>query len=173
MQYDVSRNLLDWLTYPKSITEKLLLLDPKAIIHVVNHHLESADDWDKFCLRFDDDIILHREILSKSDSVLYWYARTCVPSTTYYNHKDFFDSLTDTPLRKLLFNNPRVNRNYFNFYSINAHCIEYKWIAAYLSPNVSNIWCRMSLYTIQHDKFYLFEALLPELYTLIEKKPTI
>lgn len=158
------RELLPWLTYTKMLTNKLEQESGDARLHVLKQKWSIPNWWDKYVLRIDGDVVLHREILMYSRETSCWYARTIIPKNCYFADEQLFDRLATETLGDLIFGNPDITRKCLVHYPLSPELIEYYWINDEWNENGEELWARKSAFTLkkQHT-FYLIEILLPGL----------
>lgn len=168
--------LLPWLTYTKSLTQKLYDLTGNTKLEIINQQWQLPDAWEQTVLKIPmneatghQELVFHREILMKSLDVPCWYARTIIPTQTYENNKTLFKRLEQESLGQLIFNGPEIQRVSLKHYPILADNTEYRWLDKSLHQQQSSLWMRLSEFIVnQQNTFFLAEIILPGLLRYIK-----
>lgn len=157
-------NLISWLTYQEMLTTKLYNCSQNTSLKVLKHDFFKSNWWDRYVLGISSHSILHREVVVSAWNIPCWYARTIIPKETYYNHSKLFITLENKSLGEIIFSTKNgVKRSYLKYYAIDTSSIEYNWLDVDLTKSNSQLWARLSKFTINSDFFYLFEVFLPGL----------
>ena len=157
-------NIIPWLAYTHSLTEKLNALTGDTRLDVLHQSWDKPDSWDKKILSLDCDQVMHREIAMWSFDSVCWYARTILPISTYQSNRALFDRLKSESLGELIFKSQQIERISLNYYAISPESIEYTWLNTSLHEDAPVLWVRLSEFQVNHDtSFYLVEILLPGL----------
>ena len=156
--------LLPWLTYEKSLTERLQSIAGEARMDILQEEWVASNWWDKYVLGIDNEPAFHRDILMWVKQDPCWYARTIIPQSTYQANQTLFNRLKNESLGAIIFNHTEIKRTSMKHYSINAQGIEYHWLKPFLSLSADELWVRLSIFTIKEKhSFCLTELLLPAL----------
>lgn len=157
-------NILPWLAYTHSLTEKLNALTGNTRLDVLHQSWDKPNAWDLHVLSLDCDQVMHREIAMRSFDSVCWYARTILPLSTYQSNKVLFDRLQNESLGELIFKSQQIERLSLTHYAISPESIEYTWLNKNLHEDAPILWVRLSEFQVNHDSsFYLLEILLPGL----------
>lgn len=159
--------LLPWLTYTGIMTEKLSAITGESDLKVLRQQRIACSSWEHEMLIINEPEVISRDICISSKEIIYWYARTIIPLSTYNNHSDFFCRLTNESLGKIVFDDDRVYRQSLTFYPINNMNNEFHWFKFSNDLQQQTLWVRRSHF-IMDDKtsFHLLEILLPALLRL-------
>ena len=159
-----SPQLLAWLIYEQSLTQKLKAASGDARLEVLEQRWELSDAWDQNTLNMDLSTVLHREILMWGLDTPCWYARTIIPDTTWQANRVLFDRLKKESLGQLIFNGTEIKRVSLMHYPITPSSIEYHWLNEAWHQAAPVLWVRLAEFVVNdHDSFFLVEILLPGL----------
>lgn len=159
----VPKALESWLYYEQPLTDKLKMLSGDAELKLLSQDWVFSQFWDKDALDLEENIF-QREIFMKSQGEVYWYARTIIPLSCYTIAPDFFKRLERESIRKLIFNEPKVQLVKRLVYSINDDSIEFQWMKRYLPTIQGTFGVRLAEFKFQEmGSFYLVEILFPKL----------
>ncbi len=162
--HDVPDYLLPFLTDSGSLTKKLKLITGDATVKVISREMKSLDWWSQFYLKLECETLFQREIIMTSNNYSCWYARSYVPSSTWYVYATFFEQLANKNLGDMLFDNPLVQRVSSKYFSIDNMDLPYYWIPKDVMKYDHQLWLRLSVFSIcEQGVFYLIELFLPEL----------
>jgi chorismate lyase len=157
-------NLLTWLTYQSSLTDKLKANTGDAQLKLINQRWVLPSWWDKFMLGLSGTMVMQRNILMVAWQTPCWYARTIIPNDTYEAYRFFFDRLKHESLGDIIYNESRIKRNNMVTYAIDSQCLEYHWLPTSLQDKNAQFWLRLSVFTVaDNSPFYLIEVFLPGL----------
>lgn len=168
-------NLIPWLTYEDSLTEKLKATTGDASIQVLGQGLQRPNWWDKQVLGIQESLEFTREIVMYSHETRCWYARTVAPESCYQAHHDFFARLEKNALHVMLFQEKRAVRKSMECYAITYNELEFHWVKAFIfqrdlhhSTKDSVLWVRRCCFLIEgKEPFYLVEIFLPQFLDLL------
>jgi chorismate--pyruvate lyase len=159
-----SNHLLEWLHYQSPLTDKLCQEKGEAQLELIAQHWKKPDFWSKNLLNIQDVSIFQREILMKSNQIIYWYARSFIPKKCYDLEPDFFNRLKKESIKNLIFEEDQVQRINSINYPINKECVEFYWVTKYINRRSDILWVRLNEYSYQKKQsFYLIEILFPQL----------
>lgn len=154
--------LLVWLQYTESLTQRLHHLAGEAEVALIGQRWHTPSWWDKYILGIDKGPILEREICMMANQQPCWYARTVIPQASYQRNAVFFDRLQTESLNALIFDTPETQRVNSTYYPLDATCLEYYWVAPRMLPLGEKVWLRLAEYCYaQQSPFFLMEILLP------------
>lgn len=154
-----------WLKEKGSITEKLIQFAGEAVLDVISHRFEEADQWDHQTLEISlNTMVLHRQILMRASNTVCWYARTIIPQSVYHIEESLFERLKHESLGNLIHPHPDIERVEIRPYTIRPSMTEYAYLNAALKNNTMNeiLWGRISVFTLHNiHRFFLLEIFLP------------
>ncbi|KTD20812.1 4-hydroxybenzoate synthetase [Legionella lansingensis] len=155
--------LLPWLIYEQSLTDKLKREVGEAKLSVLKQRWNSPIWWDRFILDLSpSQLVIHREILMCANDTTCWYARTIIPEHSYQANPGFFARLKQESLGSIIFNTAAVKRHQMFYYPVNSSSLEYHWCCDFLTERCDYLWARLSVFSLmKDDPFYLVEILLP------------
>ncbi|HHF7343812.1 TPA: chorismate lyase [Legionella feeleii] len=153
-----------WLKHQLSLTAKLKSDAGEARLKVLKQHWVRPNWWDKFTLGLQTSLVMHRDIIMLAEQNPCWFARTIIPELSYQTTPAFFARLQYESLGDLVFSEAEVRREQMIHYAINQQSLEYYWLQPYLGSQKTELWSRLSVFTIaEKSPFYLLEVLLPGL----------
>lgn len=156
--------LNDWVDYQDSLINKLHALTGHVALKRLFQDWVRPCWWERQVLDMTEPLLCRREIVIGDGRDVYWYARTIIPSACYELEPAFFDRLEQEPLRNLIFNEPKVNKQSRYCYCIDERCIEYYWVKDFIKNPADLIWVRVTKLCFKaKESFYLIELLLPQL----------
>ncbi|MGC1182207.1 chorismate--pyruvate lyase family protein [Legionella sp.] len=164
LKVSCSQQFLEWINCQSSLTDKLCSAKGAVQLELIAQQWINIDLWSQSVLDIQDVLVFQREILMKSHDVIYWYARSIIPTRCYDLAPTFFDRLHNESIKNLIFNDQRVHRINLITYPINKHCVEFYWLKKYINRIQGILWVRIAEFSFQRkESFYLIEILLPKL----------
>ena len=159
-----SAQLSEWINAQDSLTERLKRSTGEAQLELLNQQWVTPDQWDRHLLQIDDPLIFERNIIMKSQGIVYWYARSIIPQKCYDLDPLFFNRLQKESIKNLIFDEVNVQRINFITYPANDQCPEFHWVKKYINVVHGILWVRLAEFLFQQkESFYLVEILLPAL----------
>jgi len=122
------QQLLPWLTCTTNLTHKLHTRSNDTVLKVIQQIWCDANMWDQAVLGLQEELVLHRDIVTLALGEPCWFARTILPATTYQAHVPLFDRLKNEPLGNLIFQGDDIQRRSLRHYLITSETAEYAWI---------------------------------------------
>lgn len=156
-------NLISWLSYTKSLTNRLKEVSGEAKLKILLQKKIKTCWWGRYFLGVEEGEVIQRDIEVFSGQHPCWFARSIIPLSTYENNLDFFSRLANESLGEIVFNNSVVQRLSLMYYDIDCSKLEYHWLMKYGYERKDRLWGRLSVFLINKNYFYLIEILLPAL----------
>ncbi|EHL31118.1 chorismate--pyruvate lyase family protein [Legionella drancourtii] len=159
-----SKQFLEWINYQSSLTDKLRKVKGEVQLELIGQQWINTDLWSQSLLDIQDATLFQREILMRSQDVVYWYARSIIPQECYALDPVFFERLKNESIRNLIFEDGRVQRINSINYAVDNQCVEFYWVKKHLIAVDGILWVRIAEYSFQRkESFYVVEIMLPEL----------
>lgn len=160
--FDIPNSYLkNWLLDTGSLTERLLTQCQSFQLVVIGQAPVkiSLDESSLLCKTATDFIQEEwqvREVLLCGDGQPWVFARSIIPMELW--DRDF-SGLSNTPIGKLIFNDPRFTREPFQITQLKQSNTFLKQLA--LQGNL-NLWGRRSVFNFEHLKMIVCEVFLPD-----------
>lgn len=162
--------LKEWLLEEGSLTAKLQKITGASALKPLRNNWQKPDWWANHVLLHQEDKVFQREIIISSHGLPCWYARTIIPSSTYYTFCDIFEKLATKSLGDIIFSEPHIERTALCFYKVEKENIEYYWPKKYHLKVQEGMWTKLSHFMIDaRFPFYLSEIFLPEFSLCLEQ----
>ncbi len=146
-----------WLTFRGSLTEKMEEASGRPIkVQVTAQGMGPVSEEERRCLGLlQREWAWIREVELSIDSVPWLLARTIVPRHSLVGELRRIKLLGEKPLGPLLFNRLRAERCDIDFTEVD----QVPWMKRRFAQS---LWCRRSLFYVQHRPLLLKELFLPD-----------
>jgi chorismate--pyruvate lyase len=159
--------LRPWLDHAGSFTQRLVqhgVEQPK--IDILREGWVKPEAWeaDLLCLN-SEELAWIREVRIFNDNYTWMYARTVV-TNDMLKEKPELSTLENRSLGSILFNDPTIKRDAFEFIFIEPAML---WQNSPIQVQLDASWVRRSVFTLRDRSLLLTEILMPDLTTLCLK----
>jgi chorismate-pyruvate lyase len=165
LRHQISNTIYQWLVLPDNLTETIKKTGVDFSLTVEsqsmgNPYLDEIDAF-KDCA-VDASHSLIRKICLKGNHQPLVFARVIIPSATYLNYKNDFDTLGDAPIgNTLLYTNKRVIRGAFEYKSVEHNDPVFQELQRLDTLiNGDTYWARRSIFILPKGALLISEFIL-------------
>jgi chorismate lyase len=160
--------LVPWLRDPTSFMQRLRdhqVLQPQVQVLSQQWQYPTVEEAKLLSIP-SRQYALAREVLITSGEGKWMFARTIIPRQTLTGREQLLARLKNRALGTLLFNNPGIVRQPFEFATLAFGTSLHKKISYHANFEVPVLWARRSIFQIKHKQLLLMEVLFPDLMEL-------
>jgi chorismate--pyruvate lyase len=168
--YMLNSNLKTWLLHPGSFVERLKnhgVKSPKIQVIQQQWQLPHADERQELALNFRTNVLI-REVLIKSDDIVWMFARTVFPRATLSGKYRQLAHLKTKSLGSILFKDPTLQRSEFDIFSVEPGMDLHDQLNPFLPAEINSLWARRSLFFVRQKPLLLTEVFFPDIEKLGE-----
>ena len=151
-----------WMTKQDSLTQNAQRQCQDVCINL-QQQIWAMPDVTEIPLLPETGELFIREIIMMCNHKAWWFARTLIPSRTFFRQAEQFANLHDKPLGSILFSAPYYPRKYCKFAQLNRRHFIFQRAMQTQRYEVKHLWARQSKFILLGGPLLLFEVFLPEM----------
>jgi len=149
-----------WMHAKDSLTEKAQQQCQTVSINLRQQYWGIAEPTEAQLLHVSGTLFI-REIVMMCDGDAWWFARTLIPSRTFFIQAEQFSQLQNQPLGTILFSSPSHQRKYCEFAVLSPEHFIFQQALQNNRCDINCLWARRSQFMLLGGPLLLYEVFLP------------